>query len=189
MNIPRWVHELRDDLRADLAHVDHQARHTAARCEALKAELAVARGDLVSAERRLDPHRPALEAAAVAVDKAKLRLWSAEHSHDKHSWGPRHWRALHKRNEAASELKEARRHQDDLQALTQPEQRAMCAAADKVRELERTIRAEGVFDRWNNFTDWARDLRELLERDRRLDELGEGPVAAARPNPDHDRHP
>ena len=25
LNIPRWVHELRDDLRADLAHVDHQS--------------------------------------------------------------------------------------------------------------------------------------------------------------------
>lgn len=158
--VPEWFEPLRAKVNSDLAEAERaEAAAESTRAERA-AELAQAKEQLASAEGRLDPHRPALESADAQVDDASVR-WRAANHEAMQTKGRQH-RAAERESAAAKHyLDKARANQAKVEEAVAPERAAIAEATKKLRDLERSMRVDKVFDRWTSPANQVPQLKSL----------------------------
>jgi hypothetical protein len=157
---PDWFDDLRTSIRRDLVEAERAEERATAVRAARAAELSAAKEQLTRAERALDPHRPALTAAQADVDEARQR-WHAANNEARATKGRQHRAAERESAVAKRDLDAATARQAKVEANAAPASEALAEATEKLRDLQRDIRTDHVFDRWTSPAQQAAPLRTL----------------------------
>ncbi|CAE7853487.1 traA, partial [Symbiodinium sp. KB8] len=160
--VPEWFEELRTGVRDNLAVAEQAACRAEAERDDRARRLGEAQQELISAERRLDPYRPALVAAADDVHEAQAALRVVKQRAASAGWLERR-RARRDVETAQESWSTAIERQRDIEQATAPYRRAVNEAAANVRALRHSTTSMKILDKWTDAPGRAADLRDLLD--------------------------
>jgi conjugative relaxase-like TrwC/TraI family protein len=167
--IPAWVDELMASIGDDLRRAEDTISHFDEERDATTTQLREAKQRRLDAERLLDPHRPALEAAHQEVEVTQRRVWSSNSQFDR-SKGLKRRRARHEVAAAKDALNAATERQQQAEAVALPARESISAADREVRDLTRRLSGLDVRRRMAlGYVDIEelRDFRDALHQWRR----------------------
>ncbi|MAT04667.1 MAG: hypothetical protein CL424_06460 [Acidimicrobiaceae bacterium] len=160
--VPEWFEELCSGVRGSLAVAEQAACRAEAERDDRTRRLSEAQQELISAERRLDPYRPALVAADANVRSAQAALRVVQQRAAAAGWLER--RAARRYVESAQEnCSTAVERQHEIEQATAPYRHAVNEAAANVRALRHSMTSMRILDKWTDAPGRAADLRELLD--------------------------
>ena len=167
--VPEWFDELAASIGDSARRLEEiEARFDRERSQ-LAERLAEARRQRTEADRRLDPHRPALDQASRTVEESRRRVWSANSQLSRSSAFKRR-SARRDLDAARADLDNALEHQQQAELAAAPARESLTTADADVRKLRDRLRTLDVRERMAlGYTDVGqyRNLAEALHQWRR----------------------